>query len=69
VGHESLDLVRDILSALVSGLLLLALSSYLAYRRDTRKKLEAQSHELRDIRQAISRLEGVAGIEPFRYTT
>lgn len=71
LANGVLAIFGNSLSALVSGMLLLVLNSYRAYRRDARERLEKHAREIRDLREAIRRIEQACDppLEPFQFTT
>ena len=56
--HDALDLARDVLSAVVAGLLLSVIGSYLAHRRRNLKRLDRHAVEIRHTQKE-------AKIDPF----
>jgi hypothetical protein len=58
LDHATWDLVRDILSAIVAGLFLSGVGSYLAHRREVKARLERHAVEIRHTQKA-------AKVDPF----
>ena len=66
VDHGSIDFVRDVLVAVVAGLLIPVIVGYFAHRRITKKRLERIAVEVRHTQKnAKQRADHEPDIEPF----
>ena len=65
MDHNSVDFVRDVLSAIVAGLFLLSVSAYIAHRRLTKQRLEEHDERLSRHAVEIRHTQKEANIDPF----